>query len=275
MNGQSFHEALLDAGYEYFVGVPDSVLSDWIDYATRNEVSGAFQIASQEGEALSLAIGYHLATGKKAVVFLQNSGLGNLINPLMSMAHAQVYRIPVLFIIGWRGAPGIKDEPQHQTMGQATYDILRVCQVESALVQNTEALQKFLQSDLPPLSAILIEAGRLSAKKIPAKVDQPLRIQYLESVLQIAPADAVFFSTTGFTSRELWALQKDKITHPCFYSVGGMGFLNAIGLGFAQFRSDRHTCVLDGDGAFLMHLGNVASIGAKRPQRFLHILLRN
>lgn len=275
MNGADFHQSLRHAGYEYFVGVPDSVLSDWIDYAANHESAQAFQIAGQEGEALSLAIGYHLATQKTAVVFLQNSGLGNLINPLMSMAHFDVYRIPILFIIGWRGALGISDEPQHQTMGQATRSILHSCQVPSTVIRNTTDLQKHLAADLPLQSAILIEPGSLSCKKTPPKAEGPQRIHYLKSVLQLAPPHTVFFSTTGFTSRELWALQSEKPTHPSFYSVGGMGFLSAIGLGFAQFQQDRHTCILDGDGAFLMHLGNVASIGARRPSRFLHILFRN
>lgn len=277
MDGKAFHQELLASGYEYFVGVPDSVLSDWIDYASKD--NAYFQIAGQEGEALSLAIGYHLATRKKAVVFLQNSGLGNLINPLMSMAHAEVFRVPVLLVIGWRGAPGMNDEPQHRTMGLATQQILQACQVESTVVQSITDLQTFLRaqghSHHQSLTALLIEPGRLSIKASPRASQQTLRIHYLEALLQLAPQNAVFFSTTGFTSRELWALQKERRTHPCFYSVGGMGFVNAIGLGFSLFQAHAHTCVLDGDGAFLMHMGNAASIAERKPQRFLHILLRN
>jgi phosphonopyruvate decarboxylase len=121
----------------------------------------------------------------------------------------------------------------------------------------------------------LIEPGQLSAVSQKSKVKSPLRITYLETLLGLLPRSAGLFATTGYTSRELWALQKEKPSHACFYSVGGMGFMSAIALGFARHQSQRLTCVLDGDGALLMHAGSLASIGASEPSQFLHILFRN
>jgi phosphonopyruvate decarboxylase len=270
MDSLRFHQKLLAAGYEYFVGVPDSLLGAWINCAAANP---QFHIATQEGEALSLAIGYYLATGKKAVVFLQNSGLGNLINPLMSMAHSEVYNIPILLLIGWRGAPGFKDEPQHNTMGQATQDILKACRIPSTLVRSEDEMESCL--DDAGIHALLIEPGTLAETKKKSVPIGTLRMTYIQELLRVAPRDTALFATTGFTARELWALQNEKPSHACFYSVGGMGFVSAIGLGFACFQPKRWTCVLDGDGAFLMHLGNAASIGARQPASFLHIVFRN
>ncbi|WP_141735047.1 phosphonopyruvate decarboxylase [Oligoflexus tunisiensis] len=270
MDGLRFHQKLLAAGYEYFVGVPDSLLGGWISCAAANP---QFNIATQEGEALSLAIGYYLATGKKPVVFLQNSGLGNLINPLMSMAHPDVYDIPILLLIGWRGAPGFHDEPQHNTMGQATQDILKACGITSTVVRSEGELDSCLE--YAGIHALLIEPHTLTETKKKSESLGTLRISYLEAFLRAAPRQAALFATTGFTARELWVLQNKSLSHACFYSVGGMGFVSAIGLGFASFQPERWTCILDGDGAFLMHLGNAASIGARQPPLFLHIIFRN
>ncbi len=275
MNSEKFQKILTEQGYDYCVGVPDSLLGGWLQVASVDQQRFKVQIATLEGEALSLAIGYHLATGKKAVVFLQNSGLGNIINPLMSMAHADVYNIPMLLVIGWRGAPGFKDEPQHITMGQATEGILKACQLPYAVIRDEEQLADYLAEQNQGPRALLIEPGQLSATSKKTVPSGPLRIAYLEALLDLLPAQAALFATTGYTSRELWALQKEKPSHACFYSVGGMGFVSAIALGFAQQQSDRWTCILDGDGALLMHAGNLASIGASGASKLLHILFRN
>ncbi len=275
MNSEKFQTILTAHGYDYFVGVPDSLLGGWLQLASADQQRCRVQIATLEGEALSLAMGYHLATGKKAVVFLQNSGLGNIINPLMSMAHADVYNIPMLLLIGWRGAPGFKDEPQHLTMGQATEGILKACQLPYAVIRDEDQLSDYLAEAHKGPRAVLIKPGQLSAASKKAEAKGPLRIAYLEALLELLPGSAALFATTGYTSRELWALQKEKPSHACFYSVGGMGFVSAIALGFAQQKSQGWTCILDGDGALLMHAGNLASIGASRASKLLHILFRN
>jgi phosphonopyruvate decarboxylase len=273
----------LEAGVSFFTGVPDSCFKPWIDYllATRKN---DHVIATNEGEALTIAAGYNLATGKTGGVYLQNSGLGNLLNPLTSIIDEHVYNIPVLLMISWRGRPGQKDEPQHERMGRNTTTILEAFDIPYSVfgqkdlqdVLQTNAVNTF-KSSKP--YALIFQKGDIEPYPIieESREDFELtRWNVIQSIAQFYGKEAVFFATTGMTSRELyeWREMSDK-DHSCdFLNVGGMGWVSSIAFGFS-LRSKRRMVILDGDGSVLMHMGNLATIGHYRPSNIMHFILDN
>ena len=273
---------------DFYTGVPDSLLRPLNDYLMERfgENPQHHIIAANEGNAAAIAAGYHLATGRVPVVYLQNSGEGNIINPLTSLLRPEVCGIPVIFIIGWRGEPGIPDEPQHKFQGMVTDSLLAALSVRYLIVDKQMSISDFvshwciLQEELgqgKPVGVIIRKGGLESASKLTYKNKMSLRREeILETILQAAGED-VFVSTTGKASRELFELrEKRQDTHKHdFLTVGAMGHSSSIALGIALQRPDKRVWCIDGDGAALMHLGSWAVIGKLKPENYIHVLINN
>ena len=267
-------------------GVPDSLLAGLCAVMAE---SGNHWPAPNEGSAVALAAGHYMATGRPSVVYMQNSGLGNAVNPLVSLADPEVCAIPMLLIIGWRGEVGTKDEPQHIKQGRVTPALLEVLEIpyrivgpDSNIENDINQLWDKMQNRSGP-AALLIRKGALQAVEDSVEKRSPecgvfpmTREEAIECVLeQLSPSD-VLVSTTGRASRELWELRQ-KRGESCadFLTVGGMGHASAIALAAARARPDRRFICLDGDGALLMHMGVLGLAGASGLGNFLHILLNN
>lgn len=285
MRVETFTEIL---GAEFYAGVPDSLLRPLCDY-----LMDAFgtdprrhMIAANEGNAAALAAGYHLATGKVPVVYLQNSGEGNLVNPAASLLHRQVYGIPVIFVVGWRGEPGVRDEPQHVFQGEVTLKLLEDLGIPAFVIgpeTGDEEVREAMAGFRPLLAegrdaAFVIRKGGLTyGKKRTYRNGYGLRRE--EAIRQIARAAGgdPIVSTTGKASRELFeireALKQDHGRD--FLTVGSMGHASSIALGVALHRPQERVWCLDGDGALLMHMGAMAAIGQGRPRNLIHIVLNN
>ena len=280
-----FAEALRGYGITFFAGVPDSLLKDFCSYADDTFRRGEYIITANEGNAIALASGYHLATGKIGAVYMQNSGLGNAVNPLTSLTDPEVYRIPLLLIIGWRGEPGVKDEPQHVKQGQFTPALLDTLGIPFWVVDagsNLDSLLKDLFGTLERTNApaaLLIRKGTFAAynKRIKSDSGNPLgREEALRQILSLATPQDLFISTTGKTSRELYELRVERNEPPSdFLTVGSMGHTSSIALGVALGNPSRRVICLDGDGSLLMHMGAMAIIGTLKPANLVHVLLNN
>ncbi|KAM3138760.1 hypothetical protein pb186bvf_009139 [Paramecium bursaria] len=282
-----FYQLLGKQGVQFYTGVPDSLLKDFCAYVADNTTSQQHVIAANEGTAVSLAAGYHLATNRIPCVYLQNSGLGNLVNPYMSLAHPKVYGIPILFLIGWRGEPGKKDEPQHLVQGKRMNGILTEMGMQyDVLPDYIEGAQEALDTAFYSMRqrkgpyALLVRRQCFTNYKLQSVVknSSPLnREQALEVVINMINPMDVCVSTTGFMSRELFELrQKYKQTgEQDFLTVGSMGHASSIALGIAITKKSRQVFCLDGDGAAIMHLGALTQVGSLQPKNYKHILFNN
>lgn len=280
-------ELIAALGTEFFAGVPDSKLRPLVDYLmdTYGAEGTAHMIAVNEGNAAALAAGYHLATGKVPLVYLQNSGLGNIINPLLSLLNSEVYGIPCIFVIGWRGEPGCHDEPQHMVQGRLTEPLLEMMGIQTCVLTHETTVMdaaRIMESFRPHLlsgrqCALLVREGALSYPKRKYANEFFLRREEAIDAILDAAKDAVVVATTGKTGRELFELRArrgEDHAHD-FLTVGSMGHASAIALGIAMHRPERRVFCIDGDGAALMHMGAMATIGAAAPPNFVHILLNN
>jgi len=280
-----FSAELHKLGIDFFTGVPDSLLQSLCAYIDDTLPVGQHTITANEGNALAMAAGYYLGTGKPACVYMQNSGLGNVVNPLTSLTDAEVYRIPALLIIGWRGEPGVKDEPQHVKQGRITPQMLSLLDVpafslhaqsdfQTVLAQATSTM---LSSQCPV--AILVHKDTFSAykaSKVSATTTQFSREAALKALLQLSEADTAFVATTGKTSREVYELRAQAGQEQRdFLTVGSMGHASSIALGLALAKPEQKVTCLDGDGALLMHLGAAAIIGQSKAANLLHVVLNN
>ncbi len=280
-------DALADAGIEFYTGVPDSLLKDFIAYLSDHADPANHVTAANEGGAVALAAGYHLATGRVAAVYLQNSGLGNTINPLVSLMDPQVYGMPVLLIIGWRGTPGVHDEPQHRKQGAITLEQLGVLGfphvvLDEQVVDVAGAVRDLVASavDGGTPAALVVPPGRFAAYR---RQGSPVarfglkREAAIEAVLTATAERDVVVCTTGMASREVFEY-RDRANEGHgrdFLTVGGMGHASQIALGLALARPDRTVHCLDGDGAALMHLGALAIIGTRGPANLRHVIFNN
>lgn len=268
----------------FFCGVPDSVLKNFIK-VLENDKKLTHYITVNEGAAISMAIGHHLSTNEISCVYLQNSGLSNAINPLISLAHKKVYSIPLIMVIGWRGASGQKDEPQHEAKGKITPDLLKLLGIRYILVSKKEDLSKVkvaierVKKENSLLAILIknktIKSLKLQKKTILKKQNLLTRSEFIESLLSCIEKDTKIISTTGYTSRELMQIRKMKNFQNSldFYMVGGMGYTSSVALG-ASLKKKKIIC-LDGDGSILMHLGSLASNGFFGKKNFKHIMLNN
>lgn len=273
---------------EFYTGVPDSQLKALCDYLMERYGSDSKHhiIAANEGNCVALAAGYHLATGKIPVVYMQNSGEGNIINPVASLLNEKVYGIPVIFIIGWRGEPGVHDEPQHIFQGEITLKLLEDMGIRNYVIgKETEEndLEREMNSFTEELKqgrsvAFVVRKGALQySKKVQYQNDnQMIREEIIRHTVAISGEDPII-STTGKASRELFEIrEQNNQSHKYdFLTVGSMGHCSSIALGMALNTPDRTVWCIDGDGAVLMHMGAMAVIGQMNPKNLVHIVINN
>ena len=282
-----FYKQLTERGFDFFTGVPDSLLKDFCGYIADTHPNDKHIIAANEGTAVSIAAGYHMATRKFPLVYLQNSGIGNTINPLLSLVHPKVYKIPMLLLIGWRGEPGKKDEPQHLVQGKVMNSLLTDVGISYEVLPDYEEgaaaaldLALFHMKNRGSPYAFLVRRQCFVKYDIKKSVnsDFPLsREQAIEHLIDKLGKYDVAVGTTGFPSRELYEMRikKNMSIQQDFYCVGSMGHASSIAMGIALAKPSKKVYCFDGDGAFLMHMGAAAQIGARNVKNFRHILLNN
>ena len=285
---EKFVRQIQSLGISTVIGVPDSALKPFCDYMNRKgkELFDHY-VPANEGAAVGMAIGSYLATGKAACIYMQNSGIGNAVNPVTSLANGAIYGIPMLMVIGWRGEPGTKDEPQHKFMGSVTEGILDLLEVEHAVIGSDTSDRE--------LDEIFIRAGKALADQrqfaIIAKRGsfddgegesyrndyELVREEAIREIIRGIREKDVLVSTTGKISREVYE-QSDALKGQHaqdFLTVGGMGHASMIALGMAKEKPNKKVYCLDGDGAVLMHMGSLAFIAKQNPDNLVHICLNN
>lgn len=284
-----FYNSVVSRGTDFFAGVPDSLLKNFCAYVTDNAPADKHIISANEGSATGLAVGYHLATGKIPLIYMQNSGEGNMINPMLSIVDPDVYAIPLLIIIGWRGEPGVHDEPQHIKQGKVTcnlldamqipYNVLNGDMVNENLDSILDTAYSYINSKSAPF-AIVIKKGTFADYNLQNNVmveAEMTREEAIEKIMLSAPETAAFVSTTGMASRELYELrEKYSMGHEKdFLTVGGMGHASQIAFAIALQKKNRQIYCIDGDGAAIMQMGGLATIGTRKPANLVHIVLNN
>lgn len=283
----SLFAALLAERVNNFSGVPDSLLKDFCAYVVDHTEHDSHVIAANEGNAVALACGHYLGTGEPALVYMQNSGIGNAVNPLLSLADPDVYGIPMLLLIGWRGEPGVKDEPQHIKQGRRMHELLDAMEMPYVeLTSETPDVQAVVRQAVAAMhsvhgpAAILVKAGTFTSYQLKKKVDTdfPLnREEALKEVVNSLHDDELVVATTGKTSRELYEYRAERgeSGDSDFLTVGGMGHTASISMGLARARRDRKVVCLDGDGSVLMHMGALAVIGCSELDNLVHVVFNN
>lgn len=300
MQADIFVEQIKEIGIDTLVGVPDSTLKQFCDYINFDgKGQMRHYVPANEGAAVGIAMGTYLASGKPACVYMQNSGLGNTVNPLTSLAHEDVYGIPMLLLIGWRGEPGEKDEPQHKFMGRVTEPMLDCLDISHCVIDSGTTKEEF--KDMLALAkaeldrchqfAIVIKKGTFAVNAVrPEKIaseknstgnycngNMLVREEAIAAILRSLEKEDAVVSTTGKISRELYE-QADRIYghhHQAFLTVGGMGHASMIAFGIAEARPEKKVYCIDGDGALLMHMGALAFLGTQKPDNMIHICLNN
>ena len=281
-----FIEALREKGIDCFAGVPDSLLKNVCAYITDNCDAQHNIITANEGAAIGLAAGHYLATGKPACVYMQNSGEGNIINPLASLTDPEVYNIPVLLLIGWRGRPGVHDEPQHVKQGKVTTGLLNTMGVNfDVLSKDEDKAEKQIAKAVEALNrkevyALVIEKDTFDSYTLQNVEKNDFAMSREEAIQTVAAAlgdkDAIV-STTGMISRELfeYRTQMNQGHERDFLTVGSMGHASQIALGIAMEKQDRRIWCFDGDGATIMHMGSMAIVASKAPKNYIHVVFNN
>jgi phosphonopyruvate decarboxylase len=283
----SYLKTLKDSGVTFFTGVPDSLLKEICACITETVGSRNHLIASNEGAALGLSIGHYVGTGELPLVYLQNSGLGNLVNPLLSLASPEVYGVPMLLMIGWRGEPGREDEPQHIHQGRVMVSMLETMEIPVVILsadpikanqQTKEAATIALQINGPV--ALIVRKGTFNKFKGVSRTfsNYPMsREEAIVTATAVLEDDSTVICTTGMASRELFEFRAHANAghQRDFLTVGGMGHANQIALGLAMARPDRSVYCFDGDGAALMHMGSMAIIGQSGCNNIYHIIFNN
>ncbi len=282
-----FIEKLRAEGVDFYTGVPDSLLKNVCAYITDNVDERHNIIAANEGGAVALAAGYHLATGKVGCVYMQNSGEGNAVNPLASLTDKEVYHIPVLLLIGWRGRPGVHDEPQHVKQGKITTGLLNVMGINYEVLSKEEAqatkqIEKAMCCirETGDAYALVIEKDTFDSYILQNTVKNDYSMSREEAIRIVAaslPSNAVIVSTTGMISRELFEYRtaRGQGHERDFLTVGSMGHASQIALGIALHHPERKVYCFDGDGASIMHMGNMAIVGSKHPENYVHVIFNN
>lgn len=279
-------DSLADLGVHFACGVPDSLMQPLCTYLSTLP-SEQHVLAANEGAAVGLAIGHYLGTDQPALVYLQNAGIGNAINPLVSLAHPGVYGVPMLLLVGWRGQPGNSDEPQHLTQGRQMEPLLEAMEVPwTTLPRDPDQATACLDDALRVARArsspyvVLVEKGTFAPYDDPTgPVDSghSTREEALVALLDTIGDEGSYVATTGMLGRELYEYRERSSTSAerDFLTVGGMGHACSIALGLAQTRPDREVWCLDGDGSALMHLGSLAVIADQAPKNFFHVVFNN
>ena len=281
------YDTLASYGIDFYAGVPDSLLKNLCAYITDHADASHNIIAANEGGAMGLAVGHYLATGQIPVVYMQNSGEGNIINPLASLTDKDVYNIPVLLIIGWRGKPGVHDEPQHVKQGKVTTGLLNVMGIDyTVLAKEEDKAAAQIEKAISYMQrtrecyALVIEKDTFDAYTLQNVETNDLTFSREEAIQTVAAAIGtkdVIVSTTGMISRELFEYRtKMKQSHERdFLTVGSMGHASQIALGVALEKKDRKIWCFDGDGSAIMHMGGFAIIASKSPKNYVHVIFNN
>lgn len=283
-----FIDKLEEKNINFFTGVPDSLLKNICAYIEDNKDENHNIIAANEGAAMGLATGHYLATGEIPVVYMQNSGEGNIINPLASLTDKEVYNIPILLIIGWRGRPGVHDEPQHIKQGKVTLPLLETMEIKYTILSKdenefTNQLNDVIEymAKTKESFAFIVEKDTFEDYKLQNNQQyENLEMSREEAIQIVADSldeNAVIVSTTGMISRELFEYRANSNqTHEKdFLTVGSMGHASQIALGIALEKSNHKIYCFDGDGAAIMHMGSMAIIGSKHPENYIHIIFNN
>ena len=282
-----FIEKLRENGIDCFAGVPDSLLKNICAYITDHCDAEHNIIAANEGAAVGLAAGHYLATGKPACVYMQNSGEGNIINPLASLTDPEVYNIPVLLLIGWRGRPGVHDEPQHVKQGKVTTGLLNVMGINyEVLAKEEDKAEKQIAKAVKALQnkevfALVIEKETFEPYQLNSQSSlfnfQLTREEAIQTVAAALGEKDCIVSTTGMISRELFEYRTamNQGHERDFLTVGSMGHASQIALGIALEKKDRKVWCFDGDGATIMHMGSMAIVASKAPKNYVHVVFNN
>lgn len=288
MKAEKFIEYVKKSGIESIIGVPDSTLKQFCDYLNtdgKDELN--HMVPPNEGAAIGIATGVFLATNKPACVYMQNSGLGNIVNPITSLANEKVYDIPMLLVIGWRGEPGFHDEPQHKFMGEITKDLLSVLDIEYSVI-GKETSDKELEGvfDIANQNLSKNKQYAIIVKKdtFEKRTGGDYKNKYsfvredaIKIILESLKKNDFVVSTTGKISREVYE-EADIVCgqhRQEFLTVGGMGHASMIALGIASNHKDKRVFCIDGDGAVLMHMGSLAFISSQSPKNLIHICINN
>lgn len=282
---QDFYNSLRKNEIDFFAGVPDSLLKEFCAYLDDHAGDGEHIICANEGNAIAMAAGYHLASGGVPLVYMQNSGLGNATNPLLSLADREVYGIPMILMIGWRGEPGVKDEPQHVKQGRVQLALLEAMEIPYEVIDAqcadyeeiiTSLQERALRESRPV--AMVIRKGTFAEYKSAKKAECAYtlsREEALETILLTDNSYAIV-STTGKSSRELYEIRERRGEKAQdFLTVGSMGHSSSIAAAIALARPQTRVMCIDGDGALLMHMGALAVIGSLKPRNFVHVLINN
>jgi len=289
MDAQHLLSACEKAGIDFFTGVPDSQLKGLCDtlFATYGVAGKQHIVAANEGNAIGLCAGHYLATGRPGLCYMQNSGLGNAVNPIASLMDGQVYGLPCLLVVGWRGEPGVHDEPQHVKQGQITLTQLELLDVPYMVLDKAMTEDDFdaafaeirAHLDAGRTAAIVVKKGALTCSMKPkyGNANAMTREEAVGVIARLAGKRDVIVSTTGKLSRELFELREAMGDghERDFLTVGSMGHASMIALGIALEQPDRRVWCLDGDGAALMHLGAMAVLGQKKPANLVHVVINN
>ncbi len=283
-----FYDTLANCGIDFYAGVPDSLLKNLCAYITDHADAAHNIIAANEGGAMGLAAGHYLAIGHIPVVYMQNSGEGNIINPLASLTDPDVYNIPVLLVIGWRGKPGVHDEPQHVKQGKVTTGLLNVMGIDyTVLSKEEDKAEAQIRKAVAHMQAtrqcyaLVIEKDTFENYQLNSQSSifnlQLSREEAIQTVAAALGEKDCIVSTTGMISRELFEYRtaKNEGHERDFLTVGSMGHASQIALGIALAKSDRRVWCFDGDGATIMHMGSMAIVASKAPKNYVHVVFNN
>jgi phosphonopyruvate decarboxylase len=288
MKVETIIKQIKELGIQSIIGVPDSTLKEFCNYMNYENVDNLkHYVPANEGAAVGLAAGIYLGTGKSACIYMQNSGIGNAANPIISLLNKEVYDIPALFIVGWRGEPGIHDEPQHKFQGMITKELFDVMNIKNKVISvdtTDEQLNVIFEEAKNELEnnrqfAIIVKKGTFEKRtnNVYKNSYKIIRENAIKEILkQIEPTD-IIVSTTGKISREVYE-ESDIILgghNQNFLTVGSMGHSSMIALGLAKEHEDQRVYCIDGDGAVLMHMGSLAFVAKENPNNFIHIVLNN
>ena len=286
VNQEQLFTALKDMGVDFFTGVPDSLLNNFCLYMAQNIPDGQHVMAANEGNAIGIAAGHYMATGKIPVVYMQNSGIGNATNPLLSLTHDCVYGIPMILVIGWRGDPSISDHAQHKKQGELTPVLMRDLDIPYEILDADETvIEKFAWAvnkakEISSPVALIAKKAILTEKVKKQEYPESRlmnREEAVSAVVDVLGSEAVYLGTTGRATREVHEQLKAHGVgegHE-WQNVGSMGHVSSVGLGIALARPEQKVVVFDGDAAAVMHLGALATNCRYKAGNMIHIVLNN
>jgi len=288
INPIDFYNTLVKNEINFFTGVPDSLLKEFCLTVDDNVSNNKHIIGVNEGSSIAIGAGYYLSTGSLPLIYLQNSGLGNAINPMLSLCDKDVYSIPMIIMIGWRGEPGIKDEPQHLKQGKIQTELLDIMGIPYYIISSDDSVgfKKIIDNSIihakkskSPI-ALLIKKGTFKKYGKKNKVIEKYKMtreNTLKIILNKLSEDYIVVSTTGKTSREIFEIRRNnnQSHKQDFLTVGSMGHCSSIAFGIALSKPNQKVLCIDGDGALLMHLGSMATISSYRLKNFKYILMNN